>query len=55
MDNLLRLLEIIERCENKQLKRVLWNDFASESQSHNEYAALARSLSEHAGRKLGYL
>ena len=52
LTNLLQILDSVERCENPHLKHLLWEEFASESQSHNEYAALSRSVLELARRKL---
>ena len=51
--SLLRILESVERCNNPDLKRILWEEFTAESQSHNEYAALSRSIVELAREKLG--
>ena len=50
---LLKMLESVERCDNPDLKRILWDDFVQESQSNKEYAALSRSIVEMARRKLG--
>ena len=52
LTNLLRILDSVERCENPQLKHLLWEEFASESQSHNEYAGLSRSILELPRQKL---
>lgn len=53
--NLLRILESVERCKTPQLKDLLWEEFMTESHSHNEYAALSRSIVELAKQKLGYV
>ena len=52
--NLLRIVESVERCGNPQLRHLLWEEFTTESQSQNEYAALSRSIVELARQKLGY-
>ena len=49
---LLKMLESVERCKNVDLKRLLWGEFASEAQAHNEYAALSRTIVKVARRKL---
>ena len=51
---LLKMLESVERCDDPELKRILWDDFLLESQSNKEYAALSRSIVEMARRKLGH-
>ena len=53
--NLLRMVEVVERCANAHLRRVLWEEFTAESQAHNEYAALSRAVVELAGKKLGFV
>ena len=50
--SLLKLLELFVRCEDPELKRLLWDEFASEAQAHNEYAALSRTVVGEARRKL---
>ena len=54
IDYLMKMLESVERCQNPQLKPLLWDDFTFESQAHNEYAALSREIVESARRKLGF-
>ena len=49
---LLRMLDLFERCGNRDLKILLWQEITSEAQAHNEYAALARTVVEHARRQL---
>ena len=51
--NLLGMLDSVERCQNEDLKRLLWEEFCSETCRHNEYAALSRSIVEIARLKLG--
>ena len=51
---LLRMLDSVERCKNPYLKQLLWDEFASESDAHNEYAALSREVVQLARRKLGF-
>ena len=53
LSSLLKILDSIERCDNPDLKGLLWEEFKAESQSKSEYAALSRSLVELARRKLG--
>ena len=53
--NLLRILESVQRCENPNLRSLLWREFTSEAQAHNEYAALSRTIVELARRRLGVL
>ena len=50
--NLLRMIDLVERCRDPKLKRLLWEEFKSESLAHNEYAALSRSIMELAGTRL---
>lgn len=50
---LMRMLEAFERCGDRDLKNLLWEDFTSETQAHNEYAALARAVVGQARRRLG--
>ena len=52
LKSLLKLVESVERCDNPDLKRILWDEFTAESQSNNEYAALSRSIVELASMKL---
>ena len=54
LDNLLKGLDLVERCKDPNLKNILWKDFCLESDSHKEYAALSRSLIELAKHKLGF-
>ena len=53
LKNLMRMLELVERCKNEELKQALWSEFVAESESQREYAALARSLMQLARDKLG--
>ena len=53
--NLLRMLDSIERCENSDLKQLLWEEFTSESDARSEYAALSREVIRLARRKLGFV
>ena len=52
ISSLLKMLELVERCIDPDLKRLLWREFLSESQAHHEYAALSRTIVEMARRKL---
>lgn len=54
MNGLMKILEVVERCGNADLKQILWEDFCRESDSPNEYAALSRSIMTLAKAKLGY-
>ena len=47
------MLETIERCANAELKELLWREFIAEGASHNEYAAMSRTVIELAERRLG--
>ena len=49
---LMRMLESFERCGNRDLRNLLWQEFTSEAQAHNEYAALARTVVAEARRRL---
>ena len=51
---LVRMVDVVERCEDPHLKNLLWEEFTSESQAHKEYAALSREIVEIARRKLGF-
>ena len=42
--HLMKMLELVERCEMEALKRLLWQEFAAEARAYNEYAALSRSI-----------
>ena len=53
LSNLMRMLEIVERCQNDELRQALWEEFVSEAESRREYAALARSLIQTARQKFG--
>ena len=55
LKNLMRILESVKRTTNPQLKQILWEEFCSESESHNEYAALARATVELAAQKLDWV
>ena len=50
--SLMRLLDSVMRCTDPRLRTLLWEELALECRSHNEYAALARSIVELARRKL---
>jgi uncharacterized protein (TIGR02646 family) len=54
LKSLLKMLDVIERCGDQNLKKILWDDFCNESKSDQEYAAMARSVTEMAKTKLGY-
>ena len=49
---LMRLLDVFERCDEPQLKQLLWEEFLAESEAQNEYAALSRAILDMAKRKL---
>ena len=49
---LMRLLDAFARCQEPQLKRLLWEEFVAESEAQNEYAALSRAILEIASSKL---
>lgn len=51
---LMKLLEVVERCGDMDLKDILWADFCKETEAHREYAALARMVAALAKEKLGY-
>ena len=51
--HLLKMLDSVERCENLNVKNLLWEEFTAESQAHNEYAALSRTIVDLATKKLG--
>lgn len=51
-DSLLRMLDVIERCENPGLRALLWDEFDAESEARCEYAALSRTIVQFARRKL---
>ena len=51
--NLMRMLDVVERCQNEALKQALWEEFVAETEAQREYAALARSLMQIARRKFG--
>ena len=53
-DHLMKMLEVVERCGNPQLKDLLWEEFSAESDAENEYAALSRAIVDVAMRKLGH-
>lgn len=44
LDNLWKHLDIVVRCENPELKKLLWEDFLQEAHEGKEYAALARMV-----------
>ena len=52
-DHLMSMLDVIERCNDPQLKGVLWEELNAEAGAGNEYAALARTVLEVAQRRLG--
>lgn len=54
MNALMKMLEVVERCGNPNLKEILWDDFCQEMDAQNEYAALTRSVAALAKAKLGY-
>ena len=51
-DHLMRMLDVIERCNDPQLKGLLWEELSAESGADNEYAALTRTVVEVALRRL---
>lgn len=51
--NLMKMLDVVERCQNEDLKQALWEEFVTESDSEREYAALARWVTEFARQKFG--
>ena len=54
-DHLMMMLDLVERCDDPQLKDLLWEEFNAESGAHHEYAALSRTIVEVARRRLGHL
>lgn len=50
--HLMRMLDVVERCESQDVKDLLWQEFASEARAYNEYAALSRSILALAKEKL---
>ena len=52
ISNLLRMLDVFERCKDQNLKQLLWLEFTSEAQDHNEYAALSRTIIKFAARQM---
>lgn len=54
LNDLLRMLDLVERAHQPVLKTVLWDDFCREAEADKEYAALARSVMALAKAKLGY-
>ena len=54
MKALMKMLDVVERCANADLKDILWEDFCRETEATKEYAALSRSLAALARDKLGY-
>ena len=51
--SLLSLVDTAERCNNGELKRLLWEEICDEAEARNEYAALSRATIEFAKTKLG--
>ena len=51
---LLALLSTVQRCQNAQLKQLLWEEFVAESDARNEYAALSRAIVATARERLGF-
>lgn len=49
---LMGMLNSYERCNNPQLKRLLWEEFVAESEARNEFAALSRAILDLARSKL---
>ena len=54
LTGLLSMLDSMERCDQPELKRIMWQDFLSEAEPDREYAALSRALVAVAKEKLGY-
>lgn len=52
LSNLFKMLNNVARCQDPELKRLLWEEFTLGSQSDKEYAALSRSIVELAKKKL---
>ena len=51
-DQLMRMLDVIVRCNDPQLRDLLWEELSEESGADNEYAALTRTILEVALRRL---
>ena len=41
---LMKMLEVVERCEDRELRHLLWEEFTLEAKADREYAALSRSI-----------
>jgi uncharacterized protein (TIGR02646 family) len=54
LNDLLRMLDVVEGAQQPALKAVLWEDFCRETEGDKEYAALARTVMALAKEKLGY-
>lgn len=54
LKNLMKMLDVVERCVDDDLKALLWADFCNETHANREYAALSRSVVTLAKAKLGY-
>lgn len=54
INSLMKMLEVVERCSNLELKQILWEDFCRETEAPKEYAALSRAVASLAKAKLGY-
>ena len=44
LENLMTMIDVIERAKQADLKKILWDDFCKETDSDREYAALAREV-----------
>lgn len=55
LDGLLKMLEVVARCGQPALKKILWDDFCQEMLLDKEYAALSREVARTAAIKLGYV
>ena len=44
LHNLMRMLDLVERCQSEELKQALWEEFVAETEPEKEYAALARCV-----------
>lgn len=54
LKGIMKMLDVVERCTDANLKNTLWVDFCRETEGHREYAALSRSVVALAKEKLGY-
>lgn len=54
LNSLMKMLDVVERCADPNLKIILWDDFCKEAEADKEYAALSRWVVALARQKLGY-